>query len=261
MKIGLDGKVVLITGGSKGIGLACARAFAAEGARVAIASRSQENLDRARQELSKEKIEVLALRGDLSQPQDAQTIARSTEKQLGPIHVLVNSAGAARRFMLDAYNAEAWQDGMNAKYFPYVNAMDAVRPGMIERRTGSIVNIIGMGGKMAQPVFLSGGSANAALMLVTVGWASALGRYGIRVNGINPGSTLTDRVQAGIRAEAQSQGITEAEALDRSQSKIPLGRFGKPEEVAAVALFLASDQASYVTGAIIPMDGGQANII
>ena len=261
MKLGLEGKVVLVTGGSKGIGLACARAFATEGARVAIASRNEENLDRARQELYRQRFEVLTLRGDLSQPRDAQAIAESTERQLGPIHVLVNSAGAAKRFMLDAYNAEAWQDGMNAKYFPYVHAMDAVRPAMIERRKGAIVNIIGMGGKMAQPVFLSGGSANAALMLVTVGWASALGRYGIRVNGINPGSTLTDRVQAGIRAEAQSQGINEAEALERSQSKIPLGRFAKPEEVAAVALFLASDQASYVTGAVIPMDGGQGSII
>ena len=94
-------------------------------------------------------------------------------------------------------------------------------------------------------------------MLVTVGWASALGRYGIRVNGINPGSTLTDRVQAGIRAEAQSQGITEAEALERSQSKIPLGRFGKPEEVASAILWLLSEEASYTTGAFIEVSGGR----
>src|SRR5262245_64906890 len=83
--------------------------------------------------------------------------------------------------------------------------MDAVRPGMIERKRGAIVNIIGMGGKAAQPVFLSGGAANAALMLATVGWANALGRYGIRVNGINPGTTLTDRVKRGVEAEAQAQ--------------------------------------------------------
>lgn len=261
MKLGLENKVVLITGGSKGIGLACAQAFAGEGARVAIASRSHENLDRARQTLTRDKFEVLALRGDMSRLEDAQAVAATTEKMLGPIDVLVNSAGAAKRFQIDAYDAEAWHQGMDAKFFPCVLAMDAVRPGMIERRQGSVINIIGMGGKAAQQIFLSGGAANAALMLVTVGWASALGRYGIRVNGINPGSTLTDRVQAGIRAEAQSQGITEAEALERSQSKIPLGRFGKPEEVAAVTLFLASDQASYVTGVVIPMDGGQASVI
>jgi NAD(P)-dependent dehydrogenase (short-subunit alcohol dehydrogenase family) len=121
--------------------------------------------------------------------------------------------------------------------------------------------VVGMGGKSAQPVFLSGGAANAALMLVTVGWANALGRYGIRVNAINAGTTLTDRVQRGMHADAQVQGISEAEAFARSEARIPLGRFAKPEEVAAVALFLASDQASYVTGAVIPMDGGSTPVI
>jgi NAD(P)-dependent dehydrogenase (short-subunit alcohol dehydrogenase family) len=118
-----------------------------------------------------------------------------------------------------------------------------------------------MGGKSAQQVFLSGGAANAALMLVTVGWANALGRYGIRVNAINAGSTLTDRVQRGMQADAKAHGITEAEALERAQSRIPLGRFARPDEVAAVALFLASDQASYLTGAVIPMDGGSTPVI
>jgi NAD(P)-dependent dehydrogenase (short-subunit alcohol dehydrogenase family) len=132
---------------------------------------------------------------------------------------------------------------------------------MLQRKRGAIVNVVGMGGKSAQQVFLSGGAANAALMLVTVGWANALGRYGIRVNAINAGSTLTDRVQRGMQADAQAQGITEAEALERAQSRIPLGRFARPDEVASVALFLASDQASYVTGAIIPMDGGSTPVI
>ena len=261
MKLGLEGKVVLISGGSKGIGLACARAFAGEGARVAIASRSQENLDRGRQELAKEGIEVAALQGDFSEPKDAHAAAASTEKLFGPIDILINSAGAANRYQVEAYTSESWHQGMNAKFFPQINAIDAVRPGMMARRRGTIVNIIGMGGKMAQPVFLSGGAANAALMLITTGWAAALGRYGIRVNGINPATTFTDRVKAGMRAEAQSQGITEAEAMERSQAKIPLGRFARPEEVAAVALFLASDQASYVTGVVIPMDGGQGPVI
>ncbi len=261
MKLGLEGKVVLITGGSKGIGLASARAFAGEGARVAIASRSQENLDRARETLGEQGFEIVALRADFSQSEDAHSAAASTEELLGPIDILINCAGAANRYKVEAYTAESWRQGIEAKYFPQIHAMDAVRPGMIQRRKGSIVNIIGMGGKIAQPVFLSGGAANAALMLVTTGWAQALGRYGIRVNGINPATTFTDRVKAGMRAEAQAHGITEAEAMERSQAKIPLGRFAQPEEVAAVALFLASDQASYVTGVIIPMDGGQGSII
>jgi NAD(P)-dependent dehydrogenase (short-subunit alcohol dehydrogenase family) len=256
MKLGLEGKVVLITGGSKGIGLACARGFAGEAARVAIASRSEKNLDHARRTLADDGFDIVAERADFARPEDAQSVVASTERLLGPVDILINCAGAANRYQVDAYNADAWHQGLDSKFFPQVHAMDAVRPGMMQRKRGVIINVIGMGGKFPQPVFLSGGAANAALMLVTTGWANALGRHGIRVNGINAGTTLTDRVQRGLLADAQSQGITEEEALQRNQAKIPLGRFARPEEVAAVALFLASEKASYVTGAIIPMDGG-----
>jgi NAD(P)-dependent dehydrogenase (short-subunit alcohol dehydrogenase family) len=98
-------------------------------------------------------------------------------------------------------------------------------------------------------------------MLVTVGWANALGKYGIRVNAVNPSNTLTDRLQEALRLDAAKQGITEAEALKRNEQRVPLGRLAKPEEVAAVALFLASEQASYVTGIVLPMDGGRLAVI
>ena len=261
MELGLEGKVVLITGGSKGLGLACARAFAAEGAKVAIASRGQDNLDRARDALGKEGFRVVAVRADLTRAQDASALVATVERQLGPLDVLVNSAGAAQRHTMDEYGEEAWHQGMNAKYFPYVNAMDAVRPGMITRGRGAIVNIIGIGGKLASPTHLSGGAANAALMLVSAGMANALGRNGIRVNTINPGPFFTDRVKRSLQIESKVQGVDEDEALKRNQARIPLGRYGRPEEVAAVALFLASEQASYVTGAIIPMDGAALPVI
>ena len=257
MELGLEGKVVFITGGSKGIGLACARAFAAEGARVAIASRGEENLEAARQTLGREGFEVITARADFSKPGDAQTAAAQTEKLLGPIDVLVNSAGAAKRHPWEKLDAEAWHQGMDSKYFTYVHAMDAVRPSMIARKRGAIVNVIGLGGKAASTMHLAGGAANAALMLVTAGWANALGKYGIRVNGVNPGNTLTERLQEALRLDAQKLGITEAEALRRNEERLPLGRLARPEEVAAVVLFLSSEQASYVTGAIIPMDGGR----
>src|SRR5262245_13989752 len=261
MKLDLEGKVVFITGGSRGIGFACARAFATEGARVSIASRSGENLEDARQKLAREGFEVTTTRADFSNPDDAQAAVGETEKLLGPIDILVNSAGAAKRRPWEKLDAEAWRQGMDSKYFTYVHAMDAVRPGMIDRRRGAIVNIIGLGGKAATTMHLSGGAANAALMLVTAGWANALGKYGIRVNAVNPANTLTERLQEALRLDAQKQGISEADALRRNEERIPLGRLAKPEEVAAVVLFLASERASYVTGAIIPMDGGKMAVI
>ncbi|HEY2383930.1 MAG TPA: SDR family oxidoreductase [Terriglobia bacterium] len=257
MKLGLENKIVFITGGSKGIGLACARAFSAEGALVSIASRSEGNLQQAKSALAREGHKVVTARADFSSPKETLAAVAETEKLLGPIDILINSAGAAKRRPWEKLDSEAWHQGMDSKYFTYVHAMDAVRAGMIERRQGSIVNIIGLGGKAASTMHMSGGAANAALMLVTAGWANALGKYGVRVNAVNPGNTLTERLQEALRLDAQKQGITEAEAQRRNEERIPLGRLAKPEEVASVVLFLASEQASYVTGAIIPMDGGR----
>src|SRR2546426_6332928 len=134
MKLGLEGKVVVITGGSKGIGLACARALAGEGARVSIASRREANLEQARQNLANEGLQVLTVRADFARMKDAETAVKQTKKFLGPPDVLVNSAGSARRFFWEKLDEEAWQLGMNAKYFPYYAAMDAVRPGIMKRK-------------------------------------------------------------------------------------------------------------------------------
>ena len=126
---------------------------------------------------------------------------------------------------------------------------------------GAVVNIIGMGGKFASDIHIAGGAANAALMLATVGLAHHYAKLGIRINAINPGATLTERVEESLALEAQRLGVTRDEALALSQAKVPLGRYAKPEEIADVALFLASRRASYVSGAIIPMDGVSAPLI
>jgi NAD(P)-dependent dehydrogenase (short-subunit alcohol dehydrogenase family) len=258
MDLNLQGRVVLVTGGSKGIGLACAEAFAAEGARVAISSRSDANLAAAEKGLRAKGYEAVSAAADLGDPKAALALVAEVERRLGPIAVLVNSAGAAKRYAPENLDLQAWHDAMDAKYFTYVHAMQAVLPGMAARRRGAIVNIVGQGGKIASPAHLPGGSANAALMLLSAGLASAYGRSGIRVNAINPGVTLTERVTGRFEAEGKTAGISPDEARRRGEQIIPLGRYGRPEEVAAVAVFLASDRASYVTGANIPMDGGAA---
>jgi NAD(P)-dependent dehydrogenase (short-subunit alcohol dehydrogenase family) len=193
--------------------------------------------------------------------EDAERMVAAAERDLGPVDILVNSAGAARRYVPADLDAAAWHAAMDAKYFSYMHPISAVLPRMAARGRGNIVNIIGSGGKIASAVHLPGGAANAALMLATAGLAAAFAPRGLRINGINPGNTLTERVQEGLAVEAKMTGLAEADLLRQMQAKIPLGRLATPEEVAQVALFLASGLASYVTGAIVPMDGGASAVI
>jgi len=261
MDLGFSGKIVAVTGASKGIGFACAEAFAREGAKVALVSRSASNLEAALARLKDvPQVPILCV-ADLIRAEEAARMADEIESALGPIDVLVNSAGAARRYAPDDLDAAAWHAAMDAKYFSYIHPIAAVLPRMAARGHGTIVNIIGSGGKVASPMHLPGGAANAALMLATTGLAAAFAPKGIRINGINPGSTLTGRVQEALSVEAKMTGLPEKELLERMQAKIPLGRLGTPEEVAQVTLFLASTHASYVTGAILPMDGGANAVI
>jgi NAD(P)-dependent dehydrogenase (short-subunit alcohol dehydrogenase family) len=260
MDLELNGKVVLVTGGSKGIGLACAQAFLAEGARVALVSRDESNLEQARAQLAAGG-RVATIAADLRQFEAAQDAATRAEAALGPIDILVNSAGAARRYLPEELNARAWHDAMDAKYFTYVHTLEAVLPRMAARGRGVVVNIIGTGGKIATSYHLPGGAANSALMLATVGLAQVYGPKGVRITAINPAATLTGRVTEALKLEAKMRGVSEREVLEQGQAKVPLRRYAAPEDIANLTLFLASDKASYVTGAIIPMDGGANPII
>jgi NAD(P)-dependent dehydrogenase (short-subunit alcohol dehydrogenase family) len=253
-----EGRAVMVTGASKGIGYACAEAFVQAGAKVAIVSRSRDNLDAALARLGHG---VVAIAADMRVPSDAARAVDDAEAALGPLDVLVNSAGAAKRYAPAELNAQAWRDAIDAKFFSYIYATDIVVKRMAARGRGAIVNIIGMGGKVAHGSHLAGGSANAALMLATVGLAAVYGPQGVRVNGINPGGTLTDRVQEGLNVESRMTGVSAEELLARAQANVPLRRLATPEEIAKVTLFLASDDASYVTGALVPMDGGTASVV
>src|SRR3954469_3302196 len=156
MDLQLKGKKVLITGGSKGIGLACARAFIAEGARVAIVSRSQENLNQGKKALGN----AYTIATDLIDAAAAAAMVERVEKEFGPIDILVNSAGAAQRTDADDLTPAAWRASMDAKYFTYINVIDPLIKKMGARGNGVVINIIGSGGKVASPTHHSGGAAN-----------------------------------------------------------------------------------------------------
>ena len=261
MVLSFDSVVVLISGASKGIGLACAQAFAAAGARVVGVSRSQANLDAARKTLQAQGLDMQVYVADLIDGAAAAALVEQVEREVGPIGVLVNSAGAARRYAPADLNPAAFKQAFDAKYFSYVHLLEPVAKLMVSRKRGSIVNIIGQGGRSARTLHIAGGSANAALMLTTVGYAKAYAPHGVRVNGINPGTTHTGRVDEGMAVKARATGRSVEELLAEEVAGIPMGRIGKPEEVANVALFLASDMASYVSGAIIPMDGCESSVL
>ena len=257
MDLGLKDRKVLITGGSKGIGLACAKAFIAEGAKVALVSRSQQNLDQAKKSVGN----AYTIAADLIDAAAAAAMVERVEKEFGAIDILVNSAGAAKRTDADDLTPAAWRAGMDAKYFSYINVIDPLIKRMGKRGNGVVINIIGSGGKVASPTHLSGGAANAALMLATAGLAYAYASKNVRVVGLNPGVTKTERVAEGLKAEAKRANVSEDQAYKQMVARLPMGRPAEPEEIADIAVFAASERGRYLNGANISTDGAASHVI
>ena len=252
MDLQLTNKHALITGGSKGIGLACAKGFLAEGARVTLVSRDRATLEAARTGLLGQfpaaKVHVVS--ADLKDAAAALAAIDDAEKALGPVDVLVNSAGAAKRTPPAELTPAHWRDAMDAKFFTYVNVTDPLVKRMAARGAG-----------VATVTHMAGGSANAALMLMSAGLAAAYGPQGVRVNAVNPALTRTERMDEGLAADARLNNITKEQALAKSSARLPLGRLAEPGEIADAVLYLSSPCASYISGAIISMDGAATPMV
>ena len=258
MDLGLKGKMALVTGGSKGIGKAVARGLAREGAKVAICARNKGPLEQAAKEIARETgSEVFPVAGDLTQPEDVQRIVDTAVRHFGRIDILVNNAGSAPGGELLDLTEEAWQQALQLKFMGYVRCSKAVIPYMLKQGGGRIVNIVGNDGIKPVGFEITPSAANAADLAMTVALAEQYGKHNILVNAINPGPVQTERWGQLIQGIAQMRGISAEEAQKRAERSIPLGRICTPEEVANVAVFVASPRASFMNGAWITLDGGQ----
>jgi NAD(P)-dependent dehydrogenase (short-subunit alcohol dehydrogenase family) len=255
MELGLEGKIAIVTGGSKGIGRAAALGFLNEGAAVLICARGQQDLDDtvgAAGHAARERIEAVA--ADLMQPAAIKQVAARCVERFGRVDILVNNAGSARPGDFLDLTDEAWVDDWTLKFFGYVRMACEVLRQMQKQGSGVIINIIGTGGLNPAGNYMIGGAANAALNHFTKALADAAAKYGVRAVGINPGPILTERLLKMRGAlSPTAAGQPDDDAFRRMT---PLGRVGRAEEVADLVLFLASDRAAFIHGANISIDGG-----
>lgn len=260
MDLGLAGRHVLVTGASRGIGFACVQAFLAEGAKVTMLSRDDTALRAAAESLDADG-RVFWRAADLRDPASALAALDAVEAASGVLDVLVNCAGAAKRKPPGELAAADWNDAMQAKFFSYIHIMAPAVQRMAARGAGSVVNVVGAGGKVANPTHLAGGAANAALLLASAGMAAAYARQGVRINALNPGQVATERLRQRHEAEARLAALEGRPAPTTPGAALPLGRPAEPREIADMVVFLASSRASYVTGATIAMDGATTPMI
>lgn len=257
MDMGIKDRVALVAGASKGLGRAVAQGLAAEGCHLALCARNQEALAQAAQELSAEfKVRVFTQGLDLADGQAAAAFAQEAQQRLGSVDILVNNAGGPPAGSFLDLEPAAWQKAVDLTLFSAQALTRAVLPGMRQRRWGRVVNLTSISVKQPLPGLILSNSIRAAV----VGWAKTLadevGADQVTVNNVCMGWTLTERVEELLTHRSRTQGVSREEALATVVADIPLGRVGRPEELAALVVFLASEQASYITGVSYAIDGG-----
>jgi 3-oxoacyl-[acyl-carrier protein] reductase len=251
-----SGKVVVVSGGSRGIGRGIAAAFAAEGAQTVLAASSSANLDVAAAALAK----GAALRpdtctADLRREDGCEQVFRHVSQRHGRCDILVNSAGATRAGAFLSLGEDVWQDGFALKFFGCVRLCRLFWP-LLKDAGGHVVNVIGGAARTPDPEFLIGGSVNAAMHNFTKGLSGLGKRDGVNVNAILPGMTETERVGQLFRQRAEAAGTSVDEVRAALIAKDGVARLGQPEDVAALALFLCSARARHIQGTAIAVDGG-----
>lgn len=252
MDLKLNGRLVLITGGSKGIGLATAKAFLDEGAHVIITARRADMLQEAAAHLNAgQRVTIFA--ADLSQKAERVRLAEAFPN----VDILVNNAGAIPGGSLFDLDMETWEAAWSLKVMGYIHLTQLYLRHMRERGAGVIVNVIGSAGRSPRHDYVCGGVGNAALMAFTGAVGGQSPEFGVRVFAVNPSQTRTDRIITLSKARAKT-AFGDESRWEEMLANLPFGRLAEPEEMAATIVCLASPQCGYISGATLDIDGGQA---
>jgi len=262
MELGLKGKVVVVTGASRGIGRAIALVFAAEGCRLALASRTPEALAAAAEEMEALGAEARHWPTDVTDPTQVETLVENVSRFWGGIDILVNNAGGGYSKAFEAVSEEDWERIVNLNLFSAIRLSRAVLPSMKERGGGQIINIAALSGRVPRLGQIASNAAKAALINFTESLAAEVARHRIRVNAVCPAGILTARWQERVARYGQEHGLPFERAMtELAEKSIPLGRLGLPEEVASAVVFLASERAGFITGVSIFVDGGMGRSV
>jgi 3-oxoacyl-[acyl-carrier protein] reductase len=255
--LGLRGKVALVAASSKGLGLATARELAAEGASLAMCARGEAALEAARRAVVDEtKADVLAIAADVATTEGVEQVTRATLERFGHVDILVINAGGPPAGTFDKHDWKSWQAAVDLTLRSAVELTRAVLPGMRERRWGRILAINSIAAKQPVDNLMLSNSIRAAVTGFLRTLANEVAPDGITVNTILPGYTRTERVEQLADANARKEGVDQKEILGRFEREIPMRRLGEPREFGALAAFLCSERASYITAQSIAVDGG-----
>ncbi len=257
MDLGLKGRVALVAASSKGLGRAVAEELAAEGAHLVMCARGKDALEQTAESIrQKAAVKVVAVPADVSDPNDAARVVKAAFAEFGRVDILVTNSGGPPSGPFESLTPEMWDAATRLLLKSAVELTRAVLPGMKERRWGRILNVTSIAAKQPIEGLMLSNSLRAAVIGFARTLANEVAPFGVTVNNLLPGYTRTDRVQELARAAGGKTGGSSTDIVAKWEKEIPMGRLGEPREFAALAAFLASDRASYITGSSIAVDGG-----